>query len=143
MKIALKDLRDKPSISIIHDYHDDIESIPDLIDIKPAHIKAESSFLDDMLTMSVEIEVDLVLACAKTLKPVDYHLKVNETIVFGEDENADFRLEDPMPFSDIIFGYILSEKPLVVYHPDAQNLAFNKTKSPHPAFADLDKFLKK
>ncbi len=143
MNLTLKELRDKPSIKCTYDYHDVIENVPDVIAIKPAEVHADLSFQDDHLTMEVEIEVDLVLACAKTLKPVDYHLKANETIVFGHDEDADFVLEDPIPFSDIIFGYIISEKPLVVYHPDANQVTFKKKKSPHPAFADLEQFLKK
>ncbi len=143
MKLALKDLRDKPSISLIYDYHDAIENIPDMIAIKPAKVHADMTFHNDLLTMEVVIEVDMTLACAKTLKPVSYHMEAKETIIFGNDEDADFVLEDQIPFSDIIFGYILSEKPLVVYHPDAQKLEFNKKKSPHPAFADLEQFLKK
>ncbi len=143
MKLSLKELHDKPSISCIYDYHDAIENVEDMISIKPAHIDAEVSFHDNLLTMEVVIDVDMVLACAKTLKPVDYHLKAKETIIFGDDENADFVLEDPIPFSDIIFGYILSERPLIVYHPDAQKVTFKKKKSPHPAFADLEQFLKK
>lgn len=143
MKLLLKELHDKPSITRTYDYHDAIENVPDLIDIKPAQVKADIFFHDDTLTMDVVIDVDLVLACAKTLKPVDYHLHANESIVFGNVEDADFILEDEIPFSDIIFGYILSEKPLVVYHPDAHNMAFKEKKSPHPAFAELDQFLKK
>lgn len=143
MNIALKDLKDKPSITYIYEYHDAIENVPDIIAIKPAKVNADISFHIDRLTMDVEIDVIITLACAKTLKPVDYHLITNETIVFGNDDNADFILEDSIPFKDIIFGYILSEKPLVVYHPDAKKLEFKKKKSPHPAFAVLEQFLKK
>eukprot|EP01156_Anaeramoeba_ignava_P021859 Anaeramoba_ignava/c19853_g1_i1.p3 GENE.c19853_g1_i1~~c19853_g1_i1.p3 ORF type:complete len:144 (+),score=17.91 c19853_g1_i1:2853-3284(+) len=143
MKLALKELHDKPSITRTYDYHDAIENVSDIIDIKPAHVNADIAFLNDQLTMDVKLDVELTLACAKTLKPVVYHMKANEKIVFGNDEDADFILEDPLPFQDIIFGYILSEKPLVVYHPDAQKLEFKRKKSPHPAFADLEQFLKK
>jgi uncharacterized protein len=37
----------------------------------------------------------------------------------------------------------LSEKPYTIYHPDADKTLFEKEKSPHPAFADLDKIVKK
>ena len=143
MKLSLKELHDCPSITCTYDYHDAIENVPDMIDIKPATVKADITFTHSLLTMDVVIDVDLVLACAKTLKPVNYHLHAKESIVFGNDEDADFILEDPIPFADIVFGYILSEKPLIVYHPDAHHMEFKKNKSPHPAFEKLDQFLKK
>ncbi len=143
MNLLLKDLQNNPSIIRTYDYHDAIESLPEILTIAPVKVIANATFLNDSLTMDVLIEADMQLACAKTLKPVDYHLKVNEKIIFGNDIDADFILEDAIPFKDIIFGYILSEKPLVVYHPDAKKLAFKETKHPHPAFADLKQFLKK
>ena len=142
MKITLKDLQQLSSISDTYDYHHEIEHIADILDIKPAKIYAQITWGDDDLVLDVTIDVMLTLACAKTLKPVDYPLHVNEKIIFGNHEDADFILEDPLPLKDIIFGYVMSEKPLVIYHPDAQKLTFEKQKSPHPAFADLDKFLK-
>jgi len=143
MKILVHDLENKPSIDFVYDYQNEIKNIDDIIDIKPAKFHLDAYFNDDELILSVDCKVDLTMACAKTLKPVDQHLEFNASIVFGNSEEADFMLTDEIDLSDILFGYIIAEKPIVVYHPDAQDVSFEKEKSPHPAFADLDKLFKK
>jgi len=101
------------------------------------------SYLEEEIIFDLTVNVDLELACSKTLKPVPYHMEITEKVVFGESEDADFIITNPIELSDIIFGYIISEKPFTIYHPDAKEILFEKEKSPHPAFADLDKLLKK
>ena len=77
MKLLLKDLQNNPSFIHTYDYHDAIESIPEILTIAPVKITANASFLNDNLTLDVMIEADMQLACAKTLKTVDYQMNVN------------------------------------------------------------------
>ena len=143
MKLKLFDIKDKTSIDLIIDYQDKIQAHDDILSIEPAHIHIDILFEHQMLTLDVHVTCLMELACAKTLKPVSYQMDFSDQIIFGDSLEADFPLEDPILISDIIFGYILSEKPYTIYHPDAHDMKFKKEKSPHPAFADLDKIMKK
>lgn len=143
MKILLHEIKDKASLDFTYDYHKEIEPMEDILSIKPAIIHVDIRFKDNSLILNFNMNVDMVLACSKTLKPVPYHMDINENIIFGEQEDADYVLTNEIEVSDIIFGYIISEKPYTIYHPDAKELLFEEEKSPHPAFADLDKLLKK
>lgn len=139
MKYPLFDINPVLAIDLKQDYQDYLSNTQDILAIKPAHIQGKLVRVDQVVTANLDVQVDLVLACAKTLKPVDYKLSFQAEIVFGQDEDADYQLEDPLDLTDIIFGYIVSEKPYVIYHPDASEVSFEEEKSPHPAFADLDK----
>jgi uncharacterized protein len=143
MKILLHEIKEKASLDFIYDYHKEIEHIEDILSIKPAIIHVDIRFEDDSLILNFNVNVDMEFACSKTLKPVPYHMDINETVIFGEQEDADYVMTNEIELSDIIFGYIISEKPYTIYHPDAKELLFEEEKSPHPAFADLDKLLKK
>ncbi|MDO9628514.1 MAG: hypothetical protein Q7I99_01325 [Acholeplasmataceae bacterium] len=143
MKYLIHDLKEKTSIDLVIDYSKMIIDNLEVISIEPAKIHAEIFFKYDELTLNLHVDVNMELACSKTLKPVPYEMSFDEVIIFGNTMDADFPLEDPLELEDIIFGYILSEKPYTIYHPDAINASFEKEKSPHPAFADLDKIVKK
>lgn len=143
MKISIHELKDVTSIEFDVDYSKQIESIIDFISIKPAHIKGSIRMIEHEVVCDVHIDVETVLACSKTLKPVKYPMNFDAEIIFGDSEEADFPLSETLDLAEIIFGYIISEKPFTIYHPDASETSFEREKSPHPAFADLDKLLKK
>lgn len=143
MKILLHEIKEKASLDFTYDYHKEIEHIEDILKIEPAIIHVDIFFDNESLVLNFNVKVDMELACSKTLKPVPYHMNISEKVIFGEHDEADFILTNEIELSDIIFGYIISEKPYTIYHPDAKELLFEKEKSPHPAFADLDKLLKK
>lgn len=143
MKLKLSDLKEKTSFSFIQDYTDLIQDVPDILSVKPAHIMCEIFNKSDELLITIKVDVEMDLACSKTMKPVPYHMQFDADIVFGSSEDAEYPLTDPLELSDIIFGYIISEKPYTIYHPDAEKTSFDPEKSPHPAFADLDKIVKK
>jgi uncharacterized metal-binding protein YceD (DUF177 family) len=143
MKYSIHELKEKTSIDLVIDYSKMIKDSVEVLSIEPAKIKADIFFNHDELTMNIHVDVNMELACSKTLKPVPYEMSFDEVIIFGNTDEADFPLEDPLELEDIIFGYILSEKPYTIYHPDANETSFEKEKSPHPAFADLDKIVKK
>ncbi len=143
MLLRLYEIKDKTSLVFNWDYTNKIGEHDDILDIGPANVHMDLTHSPDMLVCQVHVTLDMVLACSKTLKPVSYHMDFEDEIIFGHDEKAEYPLTDPLPISDIVFGYILSQKPYTIYHPDAQKVLFEKEKSPHPAFADLDKILKK
>lgn len=143
MKILLHEIKEKASLDFTYDYQKEIEAIDDILSIKPAKIHMDIDDQEDTLILNIDVNVDMELACSKTLKPVEYHMDIKEEVIFGDQEDADFILTNEIDLSDIIFGYIISEKPYTIYHPDAKELLFEEEKSPHPAFADLDKLLKK
>ncbi len=142
MKYLLHDLKETTSIDVTCDYRQYIGHVDDMLDIEPARIQGDLVPSDGRITAHLTVDVRLVLACAKTLKPVPHDLHFTAEIVFGDDLDVDYRLEDPLDLTDVIFGYIVSEKPYNVYHPDAKDVSFDQEKKPHPAFADLEKFIK-
>ena len=143
MKLYLHELKEKTSFQFTHDFSNDILAIPDILSIEPAKIQMDVAFRLEELHVDLSVDVMMNLACSKTLKPVLYHMQFQDLIIFGDTDDADYPLSDPIPFSDIIFGYIVSEKPYTIYHPDAKDVTFEKEKSPHPAFAELDKTFNK
>ena len=143
MKIMVHDLKELTSIDYTDDYRNYIHQVPDILSIDDAHIKGTARRIEDEIIFDLRIDVSLKLACSKTLKPVHYPMNFTAEIIFGNTEDADYPLTDSIELSDIIFGYIVSEKPYTIYHPDAHDTSFEEKKNPHPAFADLDKLLKK
>lgn len=143
MKILVNDLKTNPSMDLVCDFQNEIKNIDDIININPASIHVDAFFNEDELILSITGQISMVLACAKTLKPIPYQIDLNASIVFGQDEDADYVLTDKIDLHALIFGEMIAEKPIAVYHPDASDVSFEKEKSPHPAFADLDKLFKK
>jgi len=143
MKFLVSELKEKTSIEFTYDYSKDVASVADILSIQPASIQAKITYKLGFLMLQIVVDVKMELACSLTLKPVPYTMHLEDSIVFGDTEEADYPLTDPLELTEIIFGYILSEKPYTIYHPDADKTLFEKEKSPHPAFADLDKIVKK
>jgi uncharacterized protein len=143
MKVSISDLKEKTSIDFICDLKNEIDKTPDILSIEPAIVNAAIRFESNELYLQFKIDCKMELACSKTLKPVPFHMNFEETVVFGDHEDSDFPLSDPIELTEIIYGLIISEKPYTIYHPDAKDITFEKEKSPHPAFAELDKTFKK
>lgn len=139
MKMSLHELKEKISLDFEFDFTPYLTSVPDMLSIQPATIHLDWSWFDQHLIMNLKLSCDMELACSKTLLPVPYAMNLDTEIIFGDIDDADYPLEDPLMISDIIFGYMVTEKPYTIYHPDAEKTTFEKEKSPHPAFADLDK----
>jgi len=143
MKISLTDLKEQTSIDFTFDYSNLIKDFEDIINIELTHIQGKSTYQLGELKLNLNIRTKLDLLCSKTLKPVPYEMNFDEEIIFGETQDSDYLLDEVNNLADIIFGYIISEKPYTIYHPDAKETSFDKERSPHPAFADLDKIYKK
>lgn len=139
MKLSLHELKEKTSLDFVFDFTHYLASIPDILSIQPADIHLSWSWMENHLIMLLRLSSHMELACSKTLKPVPYDMELETEIIFGDIDDADYPLSDLIEITDIIFGYIVTEKPYTIYHPDAEKTTFEKEKSPHPAFADLDK----
>lgn len=93
--------------------------VVDIIDIKPFELSYEVIQHKDYTSLQLEGEVDLILACSKTLKPVDYHMSLDTEVTFGSGDDCDFIYSSTIDLHDIVLGIIVSEKPYVIYHEDA------------------------
>lgn len=118
------------------DFKEEIKTRNDIIDIKETFVTGTIMFEDDVLFANLVVDVNLVLASTRTLKPINYHLKFPLDLIFGEHEDADFILENEIPLKEIIFGHIILEKPLSIYEED-EELVVKKKKTIHPAFESL------
>jgi|GEM_PF-632166 len=118
------------------DFKEEIKTRNDIIDIKETFVTGTIMFEDDVLFANLVVDVNLVLASTRTLKPINYHLKFPLDLIFGEHEDADFILENEIPLKEIIFGHIILEKPLSIYEED-EELVVKKEKTIHPAFESL------
>jgi len=143
MKFSIHALKETPVLNFTYDYSHHLKQVPDMLTIEPATITCKLQWIEDELVIDVHLDVNMELACAKTLKPVPYAMHMDAEIMFGSSEACDFPLTDPLELPDILFGYIVSEKPYTIYHPDAEKTSFEEERSAHPAFADLDKTYKK
>jgi len=110
----------------------DVSHIEDVIDIKPFDLMYEMKNRDSYIDLIFTAEVKLILACAKTLKPVPYDMNLDATIIFGNLDEADFELTKEIELDLLVLGEIMAEKPVAVYHPDAEKISFEKEKTPSP-----------
>lgn len=115
MNIQLVPTQQKQTVSI----HITKHQVVDIIDIQPFETSYEIIQKHDQTILQVEGEVDLVLACSKTLKPVEYHLTFDTDVTFGNLDECDFIYSNTINLNDILLGIIVSEKPYVIYHEDA------------------------
>jgi uncharacterized protein len=143
MKYNINNLKDTKMIDETIDFKNYIQQQEDLLDIEPTHITGTLNTKGAYIVASINIKTVLVMACAKTLKPVNVPLDFDAELIFGSGDDAEYPITHPLELTDIIFGQILSEKPYTVYHLDAQNISFEEKKGPHPAFEGLDKSNKK
>jgi uncharacterized metal-binding protein YceD (DUF177 family) len=143
MKLSLNDLKEQTSINLTVDYANNIKDFNDIMSIDLTQITGQSTYQLGELKLNLNVRTKLELLCAKTLKPVSFDMNFDTEIIFGETEESDYYLEEANDLSEIIFGYIISEKPYTIYHPDAKETSFEEERSAHPAFAELDKIYKK
>lgn len=70
-----------------------IESIPNLLDIKDLVLQGKGHYLDELDTLRIEFTLKgiMVVPCARSLEPVDYHFEsVNDAeYSFSESQNEE------------------------------------------------------
>ena len=108
----------------------------DIIDISDAHITGLIKWEEKNLIANLKVDVLLVLASTRTLKPIEYQLVFPLYLIFGEHEEADFVITNEIELSEIIYGHIILEKPLSLYEED-EKLLIEEKKTTHPAFEQL------
>jgi uncharacterized metal-binding protein YceD (DUF177 family) len=138
MKINSSLIKSIYNIDTEIDYSEMIKNSNDIIEIKPCYVKGSFERVNDLLVTNLDIDVKLVLASTRTLKPVDYHLIFNLDLIFGESEDSDFALTPIIDLDEIIFGHIILEKPQVIYNEGEKE--FEKEKETNHVFDALKDF---
>jgi uncharacterized protein len=103
----------------------------DILSLNPVDITYEISKRQQLYVLHVRGQATLTLACSKTLKPVLTTLDIDDEITFGDIDDADFVIEDSIDLSALVMGLIVSLKPIVIYHPDAEHVTFEEEKQPN------------
>lgn len=117
------------------DFSDKIDRKYDILDIEDCIVQGYLNYEHELLETNLFIDVKLVLASTRTLKPIDYHLQFKLDLIFGNSKDADYVLEDKIDLGAIIYGHILLEKPLTIYSDDEK--PHEKPREINPAFAAL------
>ena len=128
MKIMMQPTKEPISV----DLKINVEHIEDVIDIPAFKLTYDIRQRDAYLDLSVSAHINMILACAKTLKPVNHSMALDTTIVFGDIDEADFEMTKDVELDQLVLGEIMAEKPVVVYHEDADKIRFEKEKNPSP-----------
>jgi uncharacterized metal-binding protein YceD (DUF177 family) len=90
MKFSLNELKEHTSINFIYDYSKEISAVIDILSIEPAKINGEIYYGHNELKLDISVDVNMELACSKTLKPVPYEMHFDAEILFSDTLEADF-----------------------------------------------------
>ena len=131
-------IKDKLNIDKTYDFDKYIKDRNDIIEIKPCHIKGTLKYeTNDVLVGNFQVNCDMILASSRSLKPVDHKLEFELDLIFGDNKDADFSLDTKINLSEIIYGHILSEKPLTIYLEDELEETIETKRKVNPAFEKL------
>ncbi|MGI6782115.1 MAG: YceD family protein [Acholeplasmataceae bacterium] len=143
MKWTLFELEKLNQIDETIDEFEVPDGYDDLLSITNIKVTGTINHLPQEVEFLLNIKADLLMSCAYSLKdvlvPVDFDLD----LLFGNTNESDYELTNPLELADIILGNILVEKPFRVIHPDAKDQTFDLEKEVHPAFEELADLLKK
>ena len=70
-----------------------VDAHQSLLAIKKVTVEAEVRGLGDIYEAQVTVDADVVLECAYTLEPIDYHLHFRDVITFSDVETEDVLIE--------------------------------------------------
>ena len=129
MKWSLQQLQKFSSKPLLFDDHIDFselaKDVNDIIEIKPVHVAGEIMVVK-YGTYKIRYNVDalLILQCALTLEPVEYHFKKEYVEVFStEPSDEDFPIEkNTIDLDNAVWSNIIIDKPLVVTRDDAYDI---------------------
>lgn len=138
--IKVKDLIEPKIIEEQLDLNALIQKDHDIIRFDRVFIKGVISNHLQSISVSLWVQADLILPCARTLKEVAHSLAFDLDVTFANNNESDYPLTSEIDLESLVYANILVEKPFVVYHDDSSDEAF-KVKEPkvNPAFADLIK----
>ena len=113
------------SFDDVIDFQDYAKDVSDIIEIKPVHVTGEITVIK-YGTYKIRYNVDalLILECALTLEPVEYHFEKEYVEVFStEPTEEDFLIEkNTIDLDNAVWSNIIIDKPLVVTRDDAYEI---------------------
>ncbi len=118
----------------------------DILNISPVEVVGDFEIIDNRLFIFyIDIKCKLTLACALTLKEVEYNFDFSTEEIFSEEEIEDYNLIEgiTIDLSPIIWQNILLEKPMRVLSENAyenfevNNTEFDEDEDINQAFANL------
>lgn len=107
------------------DFNPYIENIEDILEVKNTRVEGNIYKInDDTYRFVYKIDVDLVLECAVTLDPVDYHMESEYDEVYSKQENDEYFLieKNTINLEEMVWANILIEKPINVTLPNAYEI---------------------
>ncbi len=121
-----KRIHQEPTFEKTLDLSDFVPKNDDVIGVDEVNVKGEMSIDgdDELFNFDLHIKTTLIVACARTLKPVNLPLDFTVRETFSYDKRDEYRLIDgiTIDLSPIIWSNIYLEKPMRVVHPDAEAL---------------------
>ena len=142
MKWTLFELEKLNQIDETIHHYEVPDGYDDLLSITNIKVNGNVNTLPEGFEFILTVKADLLMACAYSAREVPVPLSFEMDLLFGNNEDADYELTNPLELDDIILGNILVEKPFRVIHPEEKNRKFEVEKEPHPAFAELAYLLK-
>ena len=93
----------------------------DIRKISPVKVEGFISYNDEEYELDVRVTGVMTLACARTLKDVEYpfDIEINEKLDENEENSLEI-VQNSLEIFPIIWQYILVDVPLRVLHPDAK-----------------------
>lgn len=137
MKIYTSQIDGIKKIDKFFDFSNLIDKNNDILEIGECHVTGSIIPGYEELDLNIDINVDLVLASSRSLKPVNHHLSFNLVLNFGNGKEADFVLSNEIDLEEIVFAHILLEKPLTIFLPDEKPNDEEEKKGINPAFKEL------
>lgn len=101
-----------------------VDAHQSLLAIKKVTVEAEVRGLGDIYEAQVTVDADVVLECAYTLEPIDYHLHFRDVITFSdvetEDEDMMYVPGNEIELDPFIFGLLMVEIPTKIIKKGAK-----------------------
>lgn len=93
----------------------------DIRKISPVKVNGYISYDEEEYNLEINVSGVMTLACARTLKDVEYPFDIEISEVIGENEEKSLEIiQNSLEIFPIIWQYILVDVPLRVLHPDAK-----------------------
>lgn len=113
------------SFSAEFDFNEYTKDIEDILEIKTTKVVGNIYKIDDVTYRFVyTINTDLILQCALTLEPVNYHMENEYDEIYSKVQNDEFFLieKNTIDLSEMVWANILIEKPINVTLPNAYEI---------------------
>lgn len=140
MKLIVKDLESTTSIDVLLNLDSFVDKDhSDLDALKDVRVVGTAKHYDNTVILNISISATITQKCAITLKPVIYPFETEAEIIFSDDfDIMDYKIESEIDLDQVVFAYIVSDKPQYVYAEDADHSQFEAPSTEgHSAFKEL------